>query len=476
MVIARDSSSESSPHESVGSKAPMGDPGSSADTVPTAALLRAVLDVALARVDSPLVLAISGGRDSMALMYALARWAPKRLATVATFDHATGAYAKEASALVAAEARRLGLTVVRERARVPMHTEAAWREARWDFLHRAARAYKARVVTAHTRDDQIETIVMRLLRGTGTRGLAALAAPSPVVRPWLSVARDEVAAWAALENIPYLDDPMNASLRYQRGRVRHDILPAIQALHPDFAGTMLALGERAAEWRRDLDAFLDSTKPVVTATGALRIPISVFAATTDDGRAVLWPGYFARIGVALDARGTRELVRFSKAGRVGAHISVAGGAKALRHRDDESEFFEIRAPDKSSTPLEFMWSGQADQVPRRLGRWRFRRMTPADARNGADNPWIFGLPVDATITIRDWQSGDRITSVGVPAGRRVARYFSEAHIPALDRSGWPVVLMEGTLLCVPGLCRSHTAPQRPGWPDSIWYCCEYEHR
>jgi tRNA(Ile)-lysidine synthase len=474
MANVRDSATESSPDESLGPAAPQSVSGSSDDTVSTAALLRAVLDVALARVEAPLVLAISGGRDSMALMHAVARWAPQRLATIATYDHATGQYAKEASALVAAEARRLGLTVVRERARVQLHTEAEWRDARWRFLQRVAKAYNARVATAHTRDDQVETIAMRLLRGTGTRGLAALAATSPVVRPWLSVAREEVAAWAALEKIPYLDDPMNASRQYQRGRVRHDILPAIQAVQPDFAGHMLALGERAAEWRRELDDFLDHTNFVTTETGALRIPTSVFANTTDDGRAILWPGYFARIGVALDARGTSELVRFSRTGRLGAWVSVAGGAKALHHRDDQTEFFEIRAPDRSNTPLEFVWSGEADQVPRRLGRWRFRRMTPGDARMRADNPWVFGIPVDATITVRDWQSGDRITSTGVPAGRRVARYFSEAHIPALDRSGWPVVLMEGTLLCVPGLCRSNAAPQRPGWPDSIWYCCEHE--
>lgn len=455
------------------------DNGSTDDAVPTAALLRAVLEVALARVEGPIVLAISGGRDSMALMHALARWAPNRLATVATYDHATGPYAKEASALVAAEARRLGLTVVRERAREPMYTEAAWRDARWGFLNRVAKAYKARIATAHTRDDQIETIVMRMLRGTGARGLAALAASSPIVRPWLSVARSEVTAWAKLESIQYLDDPMNASRQYQRGRVRHDILPAAAKVQPAFADDMLALGEQAAAWRRDLDAYIESTAPVSTPTGALRIPLQVFASTTDAGRAVLWPAYFSRIGVALDVRGTGELVRFSKSGRLGAHITVAGGAKALRYRDNVSEFFEIRKPDVSNTPPDFLWSGVADEIPRRLGRWRIRRMTPGDARGGAENPWIFGIPVDANITVRSWRSGDRIRSAGVPdsvpAGRRVARYFSEARIPALDRMGWPVVIMDGALLSVPGLCRSQAAPQRPGWPDSIWYCCEHEH-
>lgn len=116
-------------------------------------LLRAALSVALDANPDPWVLAVSGGSDSMALLHAMVRWAPDRLAAVATFDHATGDYATEAASLVAAQARRLGVTVVRERARVAGATEAAWRDARWSFLRRVARGFKARVATAHTRDD-----------------------------------------------------------------------------------------------------------------------------------------------------------------------------------------------------------------------------------------------------------------------------------------------------------------------------------
>ena len=88
-----------------------------ADQVPTETMLRASLEVALSNSEAPLVLAVSGGRDSMALLHAMVRWAPERVAAVATYDHATGGYATDAAALVAAEARKLGLTVVRERAR-----------------------------------------------------------------------------------------------------------------------------------------------------------------------------------------------------------------------------------------------------------------------------------------------------------------------------------------------------------------------
>ncbi len=444
------------------------------DAVPTVAIIRAAVEVAVARSAGPLVLAISGGRDSMALMRAMARWAPQRLAVVATFDHGTGGYATDSAALVAAEARRLGLNVVRERARMPAFTEAAWREARWGFLHRVARAYKGRVVTAHTRDDQAETIVMRAMRGAGARGLAALAAPSSIVRPWLPVSRAEVAAWAAAESVPFLDDPMNSSRRFQRGRVRHELLPALEAVNPGITATLLDLGEQAAVWRRGVEHFVDTLGIQRVSASVLRMPTAAFDRTTDAGRAILWPACFARLGIALDGRGTRELVRFSSSRRRGAHVELSGGSKVLRVGDArQQDMFELRLPVVRSSSIA-AWTGRAEQLPARLGRFRFRRLSPTEARFAEDERWQFGVPVDAQVTIRGWQAGDRIFCAGAPAGRRVTRYFSDRHIPPLDRNGWPVVLRDGALLCVPGLCRALAAPNRPGWPDSIWYRCERE--
>ena len=459
--------------ETLAASEPSAANGLADDYVPTEVLLRASLDVALSRASGPLVLAVSGGRDSMALMHAVARWAPDRLAAVATFDHGTGAYATDAASHVAADARRLGLNVVRERARTPAHTEAAWRDARWRFLQRVAGAFGAQVATAHTRDDQAETIVMRLLRGAGTRGLAALAAPSAIVRPWLSVSRSEVAAWATTESIVFLDDPMNALRTFQRARVRHDLLPAFERQQPGFAATMVALGERAAAWRHDMDRYVELLGVVELRTGVLRVPAAAFDTTTTEGRAVLWPACFARLGVVLDARGTRELVRLSASRRRGAHTVVAGGAVALRTGDGDGEWYELRRGVDSS-PSTWEWTGVAEQVPQRLGPWRFHRLAPVEARGAADNPMVLGIPVNAPVVVRSWRAGDRIQTVGAPAGRRVTRYFSDKHIPALDRLGWPVVLVGGEVLCVPGLCRSIAAPNRPGWPDSIWYRCERE--
>jgi tRNA(Ile)-lysidine synthase len=450
------------------------------DELPLPEILRAAHEVALRNAEGPLVLAVSGGRDSMALLHATARWAPERIAAVATFDHGTGSYATEAAALVASEGRRLGLTVVRERARVAATSEAGWRDARWNFLHRVARAHRARVATAHTRDDQIETVFMRVLRGSGARGLAALAAPSPIVRPWLGVARAEIASWAFVAGVPFLEDPTNSSPRYQRSRVRHDLLPAFERASPGFGADLLRIADRAAAWRRDVESYIDAVGPVSRVPGTLQVPASPLVETSPEGCAVLWQALFARIGVILDSRGTRELVRFTSAHRPGAMVTLAKGALVIRVGHRDGDVFELRRGSQLER-RSVEWTGPAPLLPARVGGWRFRRVGVARGGPAADVPapesdlWESALPAGTQVTVRLWKAGDRIRTAGAHTGRRVTRYFAEAKTPALDRAGWPVVLVENELVWVPGICRSIAVPHRPGRPDLIWYRCEREH-
>ncbi|HEX7939732.1 MAG TPA: tRNA lysidine(34) synthetase TilS, partial [Gemmatimonadaceae bacterium] len=167
-----------------------------------------------------LVLAVSGGRDSMALLHAAAHVAHGSVAMVATFDHGTGAAATRAAALVASEAAMLGFPVVVGSAARKASTEAEWREMRLQFLEEIARSTGAVIATAHTRDDQVETVFMRVLRGSGPRGLAGLFASGTSLRPLLVVSRDEVAAYAATAGVRWVEDPSNASSRHLRNRVR----------------------------------------------------------------------------------------------------------------------------------------------------------------------------------------------------------------------------------------------------------------
>lgn len=460
-------------------------PSGADDLIPAADALHAALDVAVAAAPSKLVLAVSGGRDSMALLHAMARWAPHSIAAVATYDHGSGGAATDAAALVAAEGRRLGLTVIRERARSVAPTEEAWRAARWSFLKRVARGYRASVATAHTRDDQVETVVMRLLRGAGARGLAALAAPSSIVRPWLPVTRSEVADWAAVEKVPFVDDPSNYTRRYFRSRVRLDLLPALERVHPGFSEDMLELGDRAARLRQRVEALIGdfeiSAAPDGAPPGAIMFPVAALAGIADAGLAVLWPALMARSGVALNRRGTGALVRFTARSRTGHALELAGKSSVVRVRIGDTEFFELRPGSDPRSALRAGWKRSAPALvspssaalPRRFGQWRFTPVT--DMQQEDAEHWLMPFPDGVRCDVRAFRSGDRIITAGAPAGRRVARYLSEAHVPAVDRPHWPVVLIGEHIVWVPGVCRSLAAPNRPGRPAVTWYRCEREH-
>jgi len=277
------------------------------------------------------LLAVSGGRDSMVLLDAFLRFRSDAVA-VGTFDHGTGPAAEKAARLVEREGTRRSIPVVSGRRGAGAGSgEAVWRNARREFLSGWARELSATVVTAHTRDDQLETIVMRALRDprhTSARGLAAMYAPSPTLRPLLDVARSDVAAYATANAVPFMDDPSNLERAHLRNRVRLDLLPALEAAHAGFGEEMLAIARAAAAWRESVERVVDALG--IEFLPPLVVPAEPLLGLAPAALGVLWPAIAARAGVALDWRGTERLVAFTSAGRPGGRIPLSGGAEVGR--------------------------------------------------------------------------------------------------------------------------------------------------
>lgn len=278
------------------------------------------------------VLAVSGGRDSMALLHAAARAIPDRVTMVATFDHGTGPAAARAAHLVASESAMLGLECVIGHGRVVGTTEAEWREARREFLSDVSNRVGAVVATAHTRDDQVETVMMRVMRRAGARGLAGLYAPSDAIRPFLDLARDEVALYADQVGARWVEDPTNVSPRHFRNRVRNDLLPAIARVSQGFDTQLIALAREAAELRRRIDEIVAPLAPV-SSDKRVRVAAAALAGHSHDELAALWPAIAARVGLAMDWRGTVRAAAFTMVGRPGARIQLSGGWEIVRSRD-----------------------------------------------------------------------------------------------------------------------------------------------
>jgi tRNA(Ile)-lysidine synthase len=432
----------------------------------------------------------------MALLHAFARVAPKQVAAVATFDHGTGPAATRAADLVARVATRLGFHVVMgggwDASAGKRASEAEWREDRRRFLADvAARAGTGGkrggvIVTAHTRDDQVETVLMRVLRDSGARGLAALYATSEIVRPLLDCSRAEVAAYARGVGAEWIEDPSNESMRFLRNRVRRDLLPALTRWNPTLEGRLLQVAREAAGWRGQVDAYAARIARVDADQRIVSVAVADVAAYSRAELAVLWPAIAARIGLAMDWRGTERAAAFTNESRVGGRIPLAGGWELARIYD-HFELGRGRAVPREEAP------GRLTPGTRWDG-WKFVATQEADPVSDA---WVAQLPANVALSVRRWQPGDRMRlgdglgdglggggaggagGAGDAGGggtfRKVKRFLSDARVSGTRRGQWPVVLAGDEIVWIPGVRRSDAAAVRPGRPG-VLYRCELDDR
>jgi tRNA(Ile)-lysidine synthase len=215
-----------------------------------------------------LVLAVSGGPDSIALMWLMARWrrallrGPRLIAV--TVDHGLRAESAREAREVKRLARALGVEhrTVRWRGEKPKSgVPAAARTARYRLLAEVARQNSAsHVLTAHTRDDQAETLLMRLLRGSGIGGLAAMARESEregvfIVRPFLTIAKSQLVATLQRAGIGFAEDPTNRDARFTRPRIR-SLIESLAAEGGD-TRTLARLASRLARANAAIEVLVD---------------------------------------------------------------------------------------------------------------------------------------------------------------------------------------------------------------------------
>ena len=271
----------------------------------------------------------------MVLLDAVARSAiaPRSSILVATFDHRTGTHASRATREVQKRAQSLGLRSVTGLAPIASTKEHEWREQRWQFLRSTAASFKAPVFTAHTLDDQIETVFMRILREAGPRGLAGLYAESDVVRPFLELRRADLERYAESKRIRHVEDPSNESRAYLRNRVRHDLLPAIMKARPMFSTSLLTIARMAAVWREEMESTVSQIDVRDGPDGSIRVARKDLAGYDAESLRTLWPAIAARAGVVMDRRGTHRLAEFTMNCHTGSSIQLSGGVEVRMFRD-----------------------------------------------------------------------------------------------------------------------------------------------
>jgi tRNA(Ile)-lysidine synthetase-like protein len=203
------------------------------------------------------VLATSGGVDSMALLNLLSK--SKRQdqeLIVAHLDHGIRSDSKLDRKLVEKTAEELGLPFIYKEANLgPNTSEDTARQARYKFLRQAKNKYQASaIVTAHHQDDQIETVIINLIRGSNRKGLSSLSSSDDLIRPLLKYPKDELIEYARDQGIVWREDSTNDDINYLRNYIRHKIVPRLDS---SARSKLVDIINKTAATNIELDSLLD---------------------------------------------------------------------------------------------------------------------------------------------------------------------------------------------------------------------------
>lgn len=247
----------------------------------TSTVKRTLRERALVEAGDHVLVACSGGPDSTALLHVLHRARSDMGITLcaASIDHGLRAESVSEVAQVGDFAASLGIPFRSARIEVPKEgasVQGRARDLRYQALHEIARASKAtRIAVGHTQDDQAETVLARILRGAGLRGLAGIEARriDGVIRPLFDCRRADVLAYAKERGLPFIEDPSNQQRAYERVRIRHDVLPTLLREDAGVVEHLCALGDEAAE----LNAALEAGVPELPAPGERSFGVAAVA-------------------------------------------------------------------------------------------------------------------------------------------------------------------------------------------------------
>ena len=413
---------------------------------------------------SRLLLAVSGGTDSLVLLHLFSRLSPEFGLSphVASLDHGLrGADGAADAAFVREQAEQLGLQVTLGTAK-RLRGEADARHARYDFLAATARAWGAQyVAVAHHADDQAETVLLNVLRGSGLRGLAAmrLSAPLPghpqltLLRPLLHIRRSELQDWCHTQGLAPRQDASNRDLRLRRNRLRHETLPALRELNPRVDQALLRLAGTAAQ---DID-FIQEQLAAATENSLRCSPQRIrLARSTFDGLHSVLQRHFVldalrRLGGQEIGSGHVEsLVALAKTGVTGQRLSLPGALQLrleyedliLEHSDAASDW-----PGPllcSDNPLAVCNPG-VTILPGEVWRLYISTTRIADECPQAR----LALPPGATLTLGTRLAGERFDPPGLGGHTQSLKdWMINRHLPRDIRQQIPLLRVNGAIATI----------------------------
>ncbi len=389
---------------------------------------------------------LSGGPDSWALLLALKRLDSRLQITVeaACVDHGLRAESASEAAQVKQACEAQGIRCaclkvnVRERRTAHVSWQDAARRARLDALEAfAAQRGCNAVALGHNADDQAETLLFRIVRGTGLKGLAGIPYKRGVfVRPLLDVRRKQIERFVARAKVVPIRDPSNESDRFARSRVRHQWLPFLARENPKVVEALLALGQEARAWAAD--------SPLGPPGASANLTVG------------------PAVGQALSRRAAAAVARLAAAGGSGA-VSVPGGRVEVTYGTPRFVAGALpMSPPAAPAPVVVKSCTRRRKIALSAAAPALvlQTLAPEKSPTGQGVFLFDAHKLVWPLTVRTWEAGDRMRPRGGQGGRKLQDLFVDAKVPRAQRRHLPVLTdAEGVILFVPGLRPSgHAVP------------------
>ena len=431
----------------------------------------------------PIVVGVSGGLDSMCLMHSLREAGFKLI--VGHLDHALRERSAAQAAALGEAVEALNLPFYTERQdvadfalRYKLGIEEAARLCRYHFLFSLAREHGAQgVAVGHQADDQVETVLMHFLRGSGLGGLSGMQPRGflrnidpdlPVFRPLLGVTRQEIEQYCQSRNLAVLEDESNIDLSFFRNRLRHEVIPLLEGCN---SGLRKALTRAAASISADRDLLEQLSREAyarlqkhVGADYLVFDKAGFLAAHLSLRRNVL------RIAFSELKPNTRDLGfeaverALSAIGGAVQQIPFAGGLWVFTFEEEfvvapatyrhnhhdypqlpDGNEFRLQCGDRLS--LSGGWELSASLVDAR----RYKRL-PDAVKGHPLHAWLNPLDLELPLEVRSMRAGERWSPLGmVHKHQKMSDFFVNQKIPRSARARWPLVLSGGSVLWVAGL-------------------------
>jgi tRNA(Ile)-lysidine synthase len=434
------------------------------------------------------VVGVSGGADSMALLHILKRFEQYLdiKVCVAHIHHGIrGQDADKDAEFVHQISKEWGIPFFLKKADIPalsekwhMSEEETGRWVRYSFFEEVCHDTGAnRIALAHHKDDNAETILHNIIRGSGLNGLAGIRAvrDEHVIRPLIEIGRAEIEEYCKEYDICFRHDYTNDDIKYTRNRIRHQLIPYIQEnFNPNFTDTLIRMGHIAAD---DDDFLMDYArgelvKQAIVEDNDIRLPLDILLQMpTAIQRRMIRLAAMHLMGrdYVLELRHIDSIIDLVRCSQVGAVIHLPLELRAIK----EYNFFVLRKGVSDGKvcipPFIYELNIPGEIFVKEIGMMLSAQRVP-EMNKGLCSPWHVYIDADSIsppLIIRNRLKGDKFNPLGMKGSKKLKDYFIDRKIPREQRSKVPLVVSGQHILWVVGYQISNSARIQKGTQNIV---------